>query len=148
MASNEVRPRDPGLRRKPCSQQMPVASEDEIGWRVIEEMSAQAAALLEPIFREHKGRNGRLSIQTDPRNYRNTQAILDQAVHFSQLAENMIVKIPVTRAGVAARHALPGSLTSQRSRSVTASARARSGRCMRRAGAALASRSSGCSANG
>lgn len=81
---------------------MPQASEEEIGWRVIEEMSAKAASLLEPIFQAHKGRNGRLSIQTDPRNYRNTQAILDQAVHFSKLAPNMIVKIPVTSAGIAA----------------------------------------------
>lgn len=82
--------------------ELPQASEEDIGWRVIEEMSAKAAALLDPIFREHKGRNGRLSIQTDPRNYRNTQAIVDQAVHFSNLAPNMIVKIPVTRAGVTA----------------------------------------------
>ncbi|MBI4902077.1 MAG: transaldolase [Acidobacteria bacterium] len=83
-------------------QQMPLASEEEIGWRVIEEMSAQAASLLEPVFREHKGRNGRLSIQTDPRLYRNTRAIVDQAVHFSNLAPNMIVKIPATCAGIPA----------------------------------------------
>ncbi|MEN6535238.1 MAG: transaldolase family protein [Bryobacteraceae bacterium] len=83
-------------------QEMPTANEDEIGWRVIEEMSAKGAALLQPIFEAHGGRNGRLSIQTDPRNYRNTQAIVDQAVRFSQLAPNMIVKIPVTRAGIPA----------------------------------------------
>ncbi len=82
--------------------EMPTATEDEIGWRVIEEMSAGAAALLEPVFRAHGGRNGRLSIQTDPRFYRNTQAIVDQAVRFSKLAPNMIVKIPVTRAGIPA----------------------------------------------
>src|SRR5690606_14327696 len=59
--------------------EMPTATEDEIGWRVIEEMSVKGAALLEPIFRAHNGRNGRLSIQTDPRNYRNTPAIIEQA---------------------------------------------------------------------
>src|ERR1035438_5570455 len=48
------------------------------------------------------GRNGRLSIQTDPRFYRNPQAIVKQAVAFSQLAPNMIVKIPATRAGIPA----------------------------------------------
>jgi len=82
--------------------EMPTATEDEIGWRVIEEMSVKGAALLEPIFRAHNGRNGRLSIQTDPRNYRNTRAIIEQAVRFNTLAPNMIVKIPVTRAGIPA----------------------------------------------
>ena len=81
---------------------MPDATEDQIGWRVVEEMSAAGAALLKPIFDAQHGRNGRLSIQTDPRFYRNSQAILEQAMRFSQLAPNMIVKIPATRAGLPA----------------------------------------------
>jgi transaldolase len=43
-----------------------------------------------------------LSIQTDPRYYRDTAAILNQAERFSKLADNMIVKIPVTKAGIPA----------------------------------------------
>jgi transaldolase len=82
--------------------EMPAATEDQIGWRVLEEMSIRGAKLLEPVFHTHKGRNGRLSIQTDPRFYRNTQAIVEQAVHFSNLTPNMIVKIPVTQAGIPA----------------------------------------------
>lgn len=81
---------------------MPGATEDQIGWRLIEEMSAGAAKLLAPIYEAHHGRNGRLSIQTDPRFYRDSKAILEQALHFHSLAPNMIVKIPVTRAGVEA----------------------------------------------
>ncbi len=83
-------------------QEMPMATEDQIGWKLVEEISVKGAALLEPIFDVHKGRNGRLSIQTDPRLYRNTQAIVDQATRFSQLARNMIVKIPATCAGIPA----------------------------------------------
>jgi transaldolase len=82
------------------AREMPHATEDEISWRVVEEISANAAKLLLPIFEREKGRNGRLSIQTDPRNYRNTEAMLAQAVRFSQLAPNMIVKIAATRAGI------------------------------------------------
>ncbi|MGA8103738.1 MAG: transaldolase family protein, partial [Candidatus Acidiferrales bacterium] len=41
-------------------------------------------------------------IQTDPRLFRDTQAILEQTVEFSQLAPNMIVKIPATSAGIPA----------------------------------------------
>jgi transaldolase len=79
---------------------MPTANEDQIAWRVVEEMSANAAKLLKPIFDQQKGKNGRLSIQTDPRSYRNGKAILDQVLHFDSLAPNMIVKIPVTKAGI------------------------------------------------
>jgi transaldolase len=82
--------------------EMPTADEDEIGWRVVEEMSTRAAALLRPVFDQHGGRNGRLSIQTDPRFFRNTQAIVEQAMRFNELAPNMIVKIPVTSAGIPA----------------------------------------------
>jgi transaldolase len=82
--------------------QFPTATEDEIAWMVVEEMSANAAKLLKPIFDREKGRNGRLSIQTDPRNYRNADAMLTQAIRFSKLAPNMIVKIAATRAGIVA----------------------------------------------
>ncbi len=80
----------------------PTATEDELGWAVVEELSVQAAALLEPIFGEHAGRNGRLSIQTDPRLHRSTQALVEQAVRFDRLAPNVIVKIPATSAGIPA----------------------------------------------
>jgi transaldolase len=82
--------------------QFPLATEDQIGWKLIEEMSVRAAKLLEPAFAAHRGRNGRLSIQTDPRLYRDADAIGAQAVEFSRLAPNMIVKIPATRAGLVA----------------------------------------------
>ena len=83
-------------------QDLPNATEDEIAWRVVREISVQAAALLKPIFDQQCGKNGRLSIQTDPRLYRDSAAILKQALEFNQLAQNMIVKIPATHAGIQA----------------------------------------------
>lgn len=80
----------------------PTATEDEIGWAMVKDLSVEAAHLLVPAFERYEGRNGRLSIQTDPRYYRDTDALVDQAVDFSTLAPNMIVKIPVTTAGAAA----------------------------------------------
>ena len=80
----------------------PTATEDQIGWQLVREISVKSAALLKPTFDLHKGKNGRLSIQTDPRLYRDARAIVEQAEEFSQLAPNMIVKIPVTRAGIPA----------------------------------------------
>jgi transaldolase len=91
------RPRAESLLRE-----LPTATEDTIAWKLVEELSIRAAKLLEPIFETHRGRNGRLSIQTDPRLFRDTDAIIEQALAFSRLAPNMIVKIPVIRAGIAA----------------------------------------------
>ena len=89
-------------RIQALSREWPTATEEEIAWQLVREISAKSAALLKPIFDAQQGRNGRLSIQTDPRFYRDTEAIVRQAEEFNKLAPNMIVKIPVTRAGIAA----------------------------------------------
>jgi transaldolase len=78
------------------------ATEEEIGWQLVREISVKAAGLLKPVFEAHRGKNGRLSIQTDPRLFRDSKAIVEQAEEFNRLAPNMIVKIPVTRAGIPA----------------------------------------------
>ncbi len=83
-------------------QEQPTASEDQIGWQVTEEMSQKASKLLLPVYDRDKGKNGRLSIQTNPKYYRDPKAILEQAEHFNRLAPNMIVKIPATVAGIVA----------------------------------------------
>lgn len=89
-------------RIKELAAERPHATEDEIGWLLIEDISASRAKLLEGIFAQHKGRNGRLSIQTDPHFYRDPERLLAQALRFSALAPNMLVKIPVTAAGIVA----------------------------------------------
>jgi transaldolase len=83
-------------------EELPTATEDKIAWQLVREISTQCAARLKPIFDAHHGKNGRLSIQTDPRLFRDSDAIVEQAVEFSRLAPNMIVKIPVTQAGIPA----------------------------------------------
>ena len=80
----------------------PEATESNIGWQVVEEISIEAAQLLLPAFESHKGYNGRLSMQTDPRLARSAKALADQAEYFSTLAPNIIVKIPATEIGIEA----------------------------------------------
>jgi transaldolase len=82
--------------------EMPKATEDQIAWQIVEEVSIKGAELLLPVFKQHRGINGRLSIQTDPRFFRDSKAILSQAARFNALAPNMIVKIPATKAGISA----------------------------------------------
>ena len=82
--------------------EIPSATEDEITWKLIEEMSVAGAKHLEPVFQAQNGKQGRLSIQTDPKYYRNAELMINQALRFNSLAPNIIVKIPVTRAGIEA----------------------------------------------
>ena len=89
-------------RIKDYAKSHPTATDDAIGWAMVKELSINAAKLFEPEFEKQNGRNGRLSIQTDPRNFRDAKALADQAVEFSQLAKNIIVKIPVTSEAIAA----------------------------------------------
>lgn len=80
----------------------PTAGESWIGWKAVEELSIAAAEQLLPAFEASGGRNGRLSMQTDPRLHRDRDALVEQAVRFSGLAPNIIVKIPATKTGIAA----------------------------------------------
>ncbi|WP_019180168.1 transaldolase family protein [Microbacterium yannicii] len=91
-----------GPRIRELSELHPTAGESEIGWLVVQELSIAAAKLLEPAFAASGGRDGRLSIQTDPRLHRDAEALVEQAVLFSGLAENIIVKIPATAVGIRA----------------------------------------------
>jgi transaldolase len=80
----------------------PLWDEEQITWKLIEEMAVRGAGLLHPIFERTNGMKGRISIQTNPAFYRNAKAILEQALHFDTLADNMQIKIPVTKAGIEA----------------------------------------------
>ncbi len=91
-----------GPRLHTLAAEHPDASENDLAWLAIEWMSVEAASLLEPVFGERGGRDGRLSVQTDPRLHRSTEALVAQAQRFAALAPNIIVKIPATRAGIEA----------------------------------------------
>ena len=80
----------------------PRATEDQITWQVIEEVAVKGSELLLPVFERERHLKGRLSIQTNPKYYRNADRIVEQALHFNQLAPNLQVKIPVTHAGLPA----------------------------------------------
>ena len=80
----------------------PTWGEEQIAWSLIELMGVKGAELMMPVFEREKGKKGRLSMQTNPANYRNAEALVAQAVHFNELAPNIQVKIPVTAAGITA----------------------------------------------
>jgi len=82
--------------------EIPEGTEEDIAWKLNEEMAVKGAELLMPVFEREKGMKGRISIQTNAKYYRNARLMWEQAVHFNTLAPNMQVKMPVTKAGVKA----------------------------------------------
>jgi transaldolase len=77
-------------------------TEVDLTWAIFEEMGVRGAAVLEPVFRREGGRKGRLSMQTNPANYPNSERMLEQGLRFAALAPNIQVKFPTTKAGLVA----------------------------------------------
>jgi transaldolase len=80
----------------------PAATEDVIAWKIMEAITVNAAKLLKPVYDKNNGRNGRLSIQTNAKYYRDAKAIVEQALYFNSLYPNNNIKLPVTKAGIEA----------------------------------------------
>jgi len=76
------------------------STEVDLAWAIVAEMSLAGARILEPVFVREGGRNGRLSIQTDPTFWRTPERMLEQGLLFDALAPNAIVKFPATRDGI------------------------------------------------
>ena len=51
----------------------PSWSDEDIMWKVYEEIGVRGAELLLPVFEREGGKKGRLSVQTNPSNYRNVE---------------------------------------------------------------------------
>ena len=88
-------------RAQALAKARPDATEVELAWTIVEEMSLEGAVLLEAAFEGSGGRQGRLSMQTDPTLYRSFERMLAQGEHFAGLTRNIIVKFPATSVGVA-----------------------------------------------
>jgi transaldolase len=99
----DVWKKNPGQWRdrvRELARDRPEWSEVDLAWAIVEEMSIRGARLLEPAFAAHGGRQGRLSMQTDPTHFGSADRMLRQAVRFESLAPNVIVKFPATSAGL------------------------------------------------
>jgi transaldolase len=93
-------PKDWRGRVRALAEERQDATETDLAWAIVEEMSLRAAPLLLPAFEASRGRQGRLSMQTDPTLFRSFDRMLAQGEHFASLAPNIIVKFPATSVGV------------------------------------------------
>lgn len=80
----------------------PSATEDDIAWMLIEMMGLRGCETLRPVYEEAKGACGKISMQTNIKNYKNAEKMAAQAVGFGKLAENIQVKMPISKEGLKA----------------------------------------------
>lgn len=88
-------------RVRELAAQIPGATEVDLAWAIVEEMSVESARLLMPAFEQYGGVQGRLSMQTNPQFWRSFAPMLEQGIGFTSVAPNIIVKFPATKTGIA-----------------------------------------------
>ena len=101
---HDVWKKDParwGRRVRELAADRPAATEVDLAWAIVEEMSIESALLLLPAFERYAGKQGRLSMQTNPTFWRSPEEMLAQGLGFTGVAPNIIVKFPATRAWIA-----------------------------------------------
>ncbi|HEY0966286.1 MAG TPA: transaldolase family protein [Opitutaceae bacterium] len=84
------------------AREFPLASEDELAWRLIHTLARESASKLTPVYEASRGVKGFLSVQISPKHYADTPAMVAQAVELAKLAPNIAIKAPATLQGIAA----------------------------------------------
>jgi transaldolase len=84
----------------------PTANETDIASKLTEELTVAAAKILMPVFEKTNGCKGRLAVQVDPADFRNSPKMIATARALNLLAPNLTIKLPATAAGVAAMEEL------------------------------------------
>lgn len=70
-------------------------------WNMSRRAAREAAEILYPTYRRSNGQVGLLSVQVDPRNWDDVEAMVPLAREADAIAPNISVKVPVTKAGIA-----------------------------------------------
>ncbi len=84
----------------------PGLSHEALASRWIDAIAVEASRVLLPVFERTGGEKGFLNVQVSPRLARDARGMIGEARHLASLAPNIAVKIPLTRAGLAAIEAL------------------------------------------
>ena len=80
----------------------PHDTEDDIAWKLIEAVGRRATALLQPVWEKTRGRKGYLSMQVNPKLYRDPARMLEHARRLAAVAPNVAIKVPATVEGLEA----------------------------------------------
>jgi transaldolase len=80
----------------------PLGTEEDLAWKLIEAIGVRAAALLHPTWERTGGRKGYLSMQVNPKLYRDAARMAEHGRALAGLAPNIAIKVPATAAGLQA----------------------------------------------
>ena len=77
-------------------------TEDEICWKISKEAGLKGAEKLLPLFRQSGGKKGWQAMQVNPIYYRSVEKTVAHAQELSSMGENILIKMPVSTAGIKA----------------------------------------------
>jgi transaldolase len=80
----------------------PHDTEDDLAWKMIQELGQASAKQLLPVYEATKGMKGFLSMQVNPKFYPNKDLMVAQAIQLAALAPNIAIKAPANDVGIAA----------------------------------------------
>lgn len=82
------------------AREMPHASERKILWAWMYEAVAQRSKTMLPLYGDGRSNDGRFAIQANIYDYRNPEKMLAQLDKIATVAENIMIKVPATKAGL------------------------------------------------
>lgn len=80
----------------------PMPSIEEIGWAIMRGIAQEAAAILRPVYDRTGGQKGSICVQVDPTKHGDAEAMVEQAEVVTTWAPNLLIKLPMTAAGLVA----------------------------------------------
>jgi len=80
----------------------PEGTEEEVAWPLLEEVGRRAAAVLAPVHERTRGRKGFLSMQVNPKLYRDARRMAEHGRALAAVAPNVAIKVPAVPAGIKA----------------------------------------------
>jgi transaldolase len=84
----------------------PTGTEDDLAWELNDLVGARAAKILQPVYDRTNGTQGKISLQVNPKFFRDTKAMVSHAEHLVTLAPNVALKCPLVPAGIEAMEEL------------------------------------------
>jgi transaldolase len=78
----------------------PLATEDDLAWKLIHTLALDAASRLKPVFDATRGVKGFLSVQVNAKYHPDPARMVEQATQLAALAPNIAIKAPATAVGI------------------------------------------------
>lgn len=89
-------------RLRDIIRELPEATDEEICWKISGEVGLKGAQKLLPLFCESNHERGWQAMQVNPRFYRSAERMVTHAAEMASMSENILIKMPVSAAGVLA----------------------------------------------